>query len=173
MDIFSHGLWAAAAAQGINLKAKKRLSVGKFAAWGVFPDLFAFTVAFGAMVFTGMRFDPHDAEPYGGNGHIVYQLTHTLYNMSHSMIVFAAVFGLAWLLFRRPLWEMGGWLLHIVMDVPTHSYAFFPTPILWPASGWKFNGISWSQSWFIVADFSALAVTYLIIWYAYQQKRKR
>lgn len=171
MDIFSHGLWAAAAAHGVNLKTKTKVSIWKIGAWGMFPDLFAFTAAFVSMLFTGLRFDPHDAEPYGGSGHFIYQLTHSLYNMSHSVIVFAVAFGFAWLLFKRPIWEMGGWLLHIVMDIPTHSYAFFPTPILWPVSGWKFNGFSWAQPWFIVADFSALAITYLIIWYAGQKKK--
>ena len=44
MDIFAHGLWAAAAARGVNRKAPRRLRVPWFAFFGVFPDLFAFSV---------------------------------------------------------------------------------------------------------------------------------
>ena len=172
MDIFSHALWAGAAAYGVNLKKKRPISVWKTAAWGMFPDLFAFTIPFIWMIAAGAQFDARNAEPASGGGHIVFQLTHDLYNISHSLLTFMVVFGLMYLLFKRPFWEMGGWLLHIVSDVPTHSYAFFPTPILWPVSGWKFNGISWGQPWFMVLDFSALVIVYLIIWYAYQQKKK-
>ena len=171
MDIFSHGLWAGAAAHAVNAKGKKKISVLQAAAWGVFPDLFSFTIAFVWMLATGLRFDPHNAEPFSGNSHTVYQLTQGLYNFSHSLIMFALVFGLVWLVLKRPVWEMGGWLFHILIDVPTHSYAFFPTPIFWPVSGWKFNGISWGQPWFMVLDISALAITYLVIWYGYQKKK--
>lgn len=171
MDIFSHGLWAGAAAHAVNLKSKSKVSVLKTAAWGVFPDLFAFTIPFVWMVTTGARFDPRNAEPYGGNGHFIYQLTQQLYNIGHSFFVFAIVFGLVWLLFKRPVWELGGWLFHILIDVPTHSYAFFPTPVLWPISGWKFNGFSWGQSWFMILDIAALSIVYLIIWYSNQNRK--
>ena len=41
MDIFSHGLWAAAAAKGVNKSQnKRRVNVWAMAMWGVFPDLF-------------------------------------------------------------------------------------------------------------------------------------
>ncbi|KKU97413.1 MAG: hypothetical protein UY31_C0076G0012, partial [Candidatus Wolfebacteria bacterium GW2011_GWE1_48_7] len=126
MDIFSHGLWAAAGAHGINLKTKTRVSVWKTGLWGIFPDLFSFTAAFVWMWSTGTRFDARNAEPFGGNGQFITQLTETLYNISHSLIIFALVFGLVWLIFKRPIWEMLGWLVHVVIDVPTHSYQFFP-----------------------------------------------
>lgn len=145
MDIFSHGLWAGAAAYGLNRKVKTPVSVWKFGAWGVFPDLLSFSVAFIWMRVTGTRFDAYNAEPFGGDGQFIYQLTNTLYNLSHSLVIFLIVFGLIWLLFKRPVWELGGWLVHILIDVPTHSYAFFPTPILWPISEWKFNGFSWGS----------------------------
>lgn len=173
MDIFSHGLWAAAGAHGVNLKTKTKVSVWKTGAWGMFPDLFAFTIPFIWMIVTGIRYIERGVEPASGDGQVMSQVAHGLYNISHSLVVFAIVFGLAWLIRKRPVWEMSGWLLHILIDVPTHSYRFYPTPVLWPISEWKFNGFSWGQAWFMVLDISALAIVYLVIWYAYQQKKKQ
>lgn len=172
MDIFSHGLWAGAAAHAVNLKTKSRVSVVKTMAWGVFPDLFSFTAAFIWMRVMGIQFDSRNAEPFGGNGHFISQLTSTLYDISHSLFVFLLVFGLTWVMFKRPIWELSGWLLHMVMDVPTHSYAFYPTPILWPFSTWKFDGFSWGQPWFMALDLVTLVIVYGLIWRLYKKKKK-
>lgn len=172
MDIFSHGLWAGAAAKGINKKRESRLNIWQAALWGLFPDLFAFTPAFLGMfwlIFTGqMSFSEWPGrhgmgEPTAGNSTAAFQLAGHLYNFSHSIIVFALIFGLAWFLMRRPVLEMGGWLLHIIMDIPTHSYAFFPTPVFWPLFGWKFNGFSWATPWFLILDYSLLILVYWLL----------
>ena len=184
MDIFSHGLWAGAAAKGLNKKrdlppacagmaqAGPKLDVRWAAFWGVFPDLFAFTPAFitlfwliatGQMSFSEWPGRHGMGEPATGNSMPALQLAGHLYNFSHSAIVFALMFALAWLLMHRPVWEMGGWLLHIVMDIPTHSYAFFPTPVLWPLFGWKFNGFSWATPWFLFLDYGLLVLVYWLL----------
>jgi hypothetical protein len=62
-------------------------------------------------------------------------------------------------------WEMGGWLVHILCDIPTHSYRFYPTPIFWPLSSWKFNGFSWGVWWFMLLNYSALFIVFLIIYF--------
>lgn len=56
MDIFSHGLWAGAAYKAVNKKAKKPLNVWLAGFWGVFPDLFAFTIGF-AWIFGSLIFE--------------------------------------------------------------------------------------------------------------------
>jgi hypothetical protein len=38
-----------------------------------------------------------------------------------SLIVFLFVFGIASILARRVVFEMFGWLLHVLIDIPTHS----------------------------------------------------
>ena len=73
------------------------------------------------------------------------------------------VFGIAFLIFRRPIWELGGWLIHILLDIPTHSYRFFPTPVFWPFSGWKFNGLSWATPWFLIVNYAAIIIIYLLL----------
>ena len=42
-----------------------------------------------------------------------------LYNFTHSALMFALIFGRLWLILRRPVLEMLGWALHIVIDVFT------------------------------------------------------
>ncbi len=73
------------------------------------------------------------------------------------------MFILAWIYLKRPLWELGAWALHVVVDVPTHSYAFFPTPVLWPLSDWKFDGWQWTAPEVLIPNFMLLSLLY--VWY--------
>jgi hypothetical protein len=181
MDIFSHGLWAAAAYRGVNLKYKTKLRLWWPALWAVFPDFFAFTIPFVWMIFsllTGERQlsdfpHPKDAEPMQPDTIWVFKFSSALYTYSHSIFIFAIVFGLVWLIARRPVWTMGGWLIHILMDIPTHSYKFYPTPFLWPVSSYKFDGISWGQPWFMAVDASLLIIIYLVLFWPAKWRFKK
>ncbi len=186
MDIFAHGLWTAAAARAVNLRLRKKpeterprlirrpLNVWHAAFWGIFPDLFAFTIPFFVIAFgvlsgnisLGQIPRSQTAPTSVLEQRIpILQLAYNLYDISHSLIVFGAAFFLAWLVFRRPIWELGGWLLHILIDIPTHSAQFFPTPLFWPISHWKFlYGFSWAAPWFMIANYSAILVAYLVLW---------
>ena len=142
------------------------------AIFGLFPDFFAFAPSFSWMIGSAIfpfipkveHLGPENIEPATQNGRFIFQLTHSLYNLSHSLFVFFLVFGLVWLILRRPVFELAGWLLHILMDIPSHSYRFFPTPFLWPVSDFKINGINWSTPWFMIANYSLIILAYLIIW---------
>lgn len=182
MDILSHGLWAGAAAKLLNrtkLKMRPRkLRTLLTAFWGVFPDLFAFGLPMSVIIVRSILGFPNeytpnpvDFEPAGdpaalfrgsaSMGEIFFsRLPALLYHISHSAIVFFAVFGIVWLLRRRPTWELGGWLFHILIDIPTHSYRFYPTPFLWPLSSVKFNGFSWAEPWFMAGNYLALIIVY-------------
>lgn len=179
MDIFSHGLWTAAAAKVAGKKLHPSLHAGWAAFWGVFPDLLAFTLPF-ALLFWNMavgnlnisdfpRPDPEGGAPSDAANLFNSTLVHALYSLSHSIIIFAVVFCLVWLLKKRPVWELLGWLLHILIDIPTHSYQFYPTPFLWPVSNLKINGVSWATPWFMVANYFALLAVYAYLRFA---KRK-
>ena len=175
MDIFAHGLWAGAADKAVNKKAKKPLNVRLAAFWGVFPDLFAFTSGFvwlfGNLIFGDMSFAdlprPGEIEPAPQDTLPIFRLTSMLYSTSHSAIIFLIVFGVVFLIFRRPIWELGGWFIHILLDIPTHSYQFYPTPFLWPLSGWKFDGFSWGTPWFLILNYSAIIIVY---WFLRRKK---
>jgi len=171
MDIFAHGLWAGAAYNAVNKKTKKPLNVRLAAFWGMFPDLFAFTIGFvwlfGNLIFGEMSISqlprPDAVEPAPQDTLPIFRLTSLLYSISHSAIVFLIVFGVIFLILRRPLWELGGWFIHILLDIPTHSYQFYPTPFLWPLSGWKFDGFSWGTPWFLILNYSAIIIAYWLL----------
>ena len=186
MDIFAHGLWAGAAARRLNqIKSEKPAATRpRIRTWaavfrGVFLDLFAFTPIF-IWLFWGLvtghshfgeipQPGPDGLEPLSPDTLPMLRLTHALYSLSHSLITFLVVMGLVWLvrryLIRRSgtgvYWEMGGWLLHILIDIPTHTYRLYPTPLLWPLSGLKFSGISWGTPWFMLLNYGSLLATYL------------
>ena len=88
---------------------------------------------------------------------------------THSFVVFLAVFALLWLVTKRPVWELGAWGLHVLVDIPTHSFAFFPTPFLWPLSDWKVDGWQWNQSTILIPNFTLLVLLYG--WFLLQQGR--
>lgn len=171
MDFFSHGIWAGLAAKGANRKLGAPLKIKWFAFFGVFPDLLAFTLPF-AWLFAGLVLgnlnlsdlpSPESVEPARPDTFWIFRLTAFLYNVGHSLFVFAVVFGILFLIFRRPVWEMCGWLLHILIDIPTHSYQFYPTPFLWPFSDWKLDGFSWANPPFMILNISAMIIVFLLL----------
>lgn len=175
MDVFAHGLWAGAAYKAANKKIQRAghrsPNVWWGAFWGIFPDLFAFAIPFvwlwweilsGHLSFANLP-RPEAMEPAPSDTLPMFRLASALYSVSHSLLVFFLVFGALWLVRRRPTWELGGWLVHILIDIPTHTYRFFPTPFLWPVSSWTFNGLSWAAPWFLVLNYSLIAVAYLLL----------
>lgn len=179
MDIFAHGLWTYAAARTANkkLEAKKKPKINTLFTtfWGIFPDLFAFTIPFlwvifslaiGSVSLSDFTYSRlHRTEPPTQGSFWLWTLPHSLYDVSHSIITFLLVFLILYLVLKRPVWELCGWLFHLLIDIPSHSYQFYPTPILWPISGWEFkDGVSWGNPWFVIINYSALAIIYLIIW---------
>jgi hypothetical protein len=178
MDVFSHGLWATATIKGINQKKQIKFNLFVAAFWGMFPDLFAFVPAMVWMLWLRMRgisvidFRPENADALEQSGGGPFLLSHNLYNYSHSLFIFFGVIVLVMIikyLFRQNVsWRnfpivMIGWLMHIIMDIPTHSYKFYPTPFLWPFSNWKFNGFSWGQPWFMILDITALIIVFYLL----------
>jgi hypothetical protein len=58
---------------------------------------------------------------------------------------------------------MLAWLLHILVDIPTHSTRFFPTPFLWPISSYEFSGIGWANPMIFIPN--VVLLTSLYVWY--------
>ncbi len=163
MDILSHGLWGGAA---FGRKTKKSfwLAFG----FGVAPDLFSFGI------FTAMNVLGFVSGPDWSNGppsnESIPAYVHSLYNVTHSLVIFSIIFLVVWLLRKKPLYEMLAWPLHILLDIPTHSTRFFATPFLWPITSYKIDGVPWSNPWIFFPDWILLFVVYGYLWY---QKKKR
>ena len=164
MDIVAHGLWATAAAVGAKTKLRGHIRVGWAAWWGVFPDLFAFTAPVTISLWQRLT-DPVQAASQS-TPHVMLHmpLARDLYQISHSLIVMMLVFGLVWLVRRRPAFELLAWALHVSMDIPSHTTRFFATPFLWPISSYRFSGISWGNRWFMMCNYGALVIVYVYLW---------
>ncbi len=111
-----------------------------------------------------------EIEPWTPGFDSLSNATEFLYQLSHSLVIFAIVAFVVYIIRRRAVWMIVPWLMHILMDIPTHSYKFYATPFLWPISGWKFNGISWGQWWFEILNYGALLILYLILRRRYNRK---
>ena len=183
MDVLAHGLWGALLAKAANAKlaarkSERRLDVLMTAAFGFLPDLVAFSPIFVfvtlSMLFGGMHLQ--DLRPSNGMNSpgnplthppMIYWITGTLYQYTHSLVMFAFVAALV-LLFRKAFgrprlipWEMSGWLLHILIDIPTHSSEFYPTPFIWPLSNYRFDGYAWSHPAFQLVNYTLIALVFL------------
>lgn len=163
MDIFAHALWSGA------IYNKKRAGWAIF--FGIAPDLFSFGILIALHLivngFVPIAFNHGDIP----RPEFVPPFVYSLYNVSHSLVVWAVLFAIGWLYFRRLPWEFTAWAVHILIDVPTHSAAFFPTPFLWPLPQPFFiNGISWATPWFMIVNYGAII---LIYGYLYSVHRRR
>lgn len=176
MDLFSHALWTAAVYTLACRRLKKgpKPSVRKAALWGVFPDFFAFTLpvvfilislAFGWIALSDLgRPGSHGPEGVPEDALPLFNIVGTLYSFGHSLAIFLLIFAVVYKALGRPVWELGGWGLHVVIDIFTHSYQFYPTPFLWPLSDFRFNGISWGTPWFLALNYSLLLLVYSALW---------
>lgn len=151
MDTLSHGLWGA-----IVAGRKTRRDFWAAFSFGMLPDVLSFGIAFASIFF---EFNQHVlGEPPPIDSIPVYVFS--LYNVTHSLIIFAAVFGIVWVVRRKAYWPLFAWGLHILVDIPTHAYAFFPTPFLWPISDFKIDGTAWSSPYIFIPNVILLVVLY-------------
>jgi hypothetical protein len=161
MEIVAHGLWTAAAAVVANRCGGAGLRTGRAVWWGMFPDVLAFGpgIAVGAWLRLA-----HGPEAGHALPHAHFGLP--LYPAAHSLVVCLPLLALAALLSRRTAAGMLGWLLHILIDIPTHSLRYYATRFLWPLSDFRIDGIAWWTPWFWGATYAALAAVYLALWRA-------
>ncbi len=169
MDILAHMLWTNYGARVGNTKLRKKkkplINLGWATFWGVFPDLFAFGIpivlAIPTLIMHGFSFDRHSL---GG-------LPATLYQYSHSLIIWAIVFVIVWIISKRPRLALLGWLLHILIDIPSHAATFYPTPLLFPISDFLFtHGVSWASTPYMIINYSLLLIASL---YLFLRKKNR
>lgn len=155
MDIISHGLYG-----GIAFGRRSRLSYWKAFFIGILPDLSSFGLFFfisilGISSGPDTQFGPPDPSS-------IPNYVHTLYDISHSFIVAFSVIGIVWLVTRKVIIELFAWPLHILIDIPTHSSEFFPTPFLWPLSDVTVNGVSWGTPYIFFSNIVLLVTLYSV-----------
>lgn len=179
MDVFAHTLWTNAVFHFKYHQARKMRYLAAF--FGVAPDLVGFTPLFIYMILSG-RFFSGEEFPFAATNW-TFGFAESAYNYTHSAVIFLAGFILVSLVinlvrYRRDpdnyrfffFWPMLGWLLHILIDIPTHP-DFYHTPFLWPLSDYQYKGgVAWSHPTFMVINYALLITTYIAI-YVYQRKK--
>ena len=161
MDIVAHALWSAAAGIGIRKQWQRPIDLKWMTAWGVLPDLIAFTVPAAIRIARYATGASKSLLPDGSGPR--FDWVWNVYNASHSALIFALCFGAIWLWRRKPVLEMTGWLLHIVIDIFTHN-GIFAIRFLWPLSQVHVDGARWENSWLLGLNYTALAALYLVLW---------
>lgn len=162
MDTLSHALYG-----GIAFGRHSRFSYWLAFFFGMAPDLFSF----GLLFITNLLGITHRPDWSAGPPpeSMIPGYVHTMYDITHSLVVFAVVFALVWMIRHKPLWEMLAWPLHILVDIPTHSSEFFPTPFLWPLSDFHIDGHPWSRPEIFIPNVLILIGLYGWFWW----KRKK
>lgn len=150
MDTFAHGLWTYAIFHNKSYAWQAVL-------FGVLPDLLSFGMLFVINIFSG-KF--HRGPPALES---IPKWLFAAYNLTHSLVLFLIIFFSIFLITKKWYWPLLGWAIHILIDIPTHSARFFPTPFLWPLSNYNFNGISWATPWFMVINYLALVIVYTLL----------
>lgn len=164
MDIVSHGLWGGAA---FGRKNKKSFWLAFL--FGVLPDFLAFGPFFiGTFLGIYQRLNFSGAEPPDPS--LIPSYVGQVYNLTHSLVIFAAALLVVWVIFKKIRPEILAWGLHIFVDIPTHSYKFFPTPFLWPVLDFKVDGVSWGHPYIFFPNIALLILLYL--WFFIIKKRK-
>ncbi len=161
MDILSHGLWGSVI---FGRKNKRSFWLGFI--FGIAPDLLSFGILFFERIISSVitgRWQLHT----GGKPDLesIPSYVHTLYDITHSFVIFALVFFVVWAIFKKPVWEMLAWPFHIFLDLFTHSTSFFPTPYLWPFSFTPIDGVPWSTPIIFFTNVFFLVVIYGVYWY--------
>lgn len=156
MDTFSHALW------GFGLFGFRRYP--KFAAlMGAMPDLISFGALFLLRVIEGN---------YTWGKPALSTLPawiYPAYTVGHSFVVAFVVIGLLAVWRKEIAFAMLAWPFHILLDFPFHSLDYFATPLLWPLSDVKLDGIPWSH-WYIW--WPNLAGIVILLAYRYRQKSR-
>ncbi len=169
MDIFAHALWTAAVGLSARRRIRRPINLGWLVFWGVFPDVFSFAIpAIVRILWFATGVTPHLMPDAKSPPH--FQWVWPLYYASHSLVIFIVVFGVMWTLLKRPVLELVGWLLHILIDIPTHQ-GIFALHFLWPLSSFSVSGLRWENRWFFAANYGALLLVYCVILIQWRRQR--
>lgn len=165
MDILAHSLWTNA----VFYKSFRHQTKQRFIAvlFGILPDLVSFVPSTIYLLFAGRQFSP----ALFGSDLWVFRYAQTSYNFTHSLVIFTLVCLIVWIIRKGKMyWPMWGWVLHILIDIPTHK-DFYETPFLFPISDYSFShGLSWAHPIFMLINYVALVTVYLV-WYLILRKK--
>ena len=150
MDTLSHALW------GKGLFGYRKYQWYSIL-FGAIPDLSSFGIYFLYNLIVnpfGLKFGkPELSElPFW---------VYSMYDFSHSLIIALIFIGIAYTINKDFCFPMLAWPLHIFLDFFTHSIEYFPTPILWPISDYRFDGIPWSNPYIMLINILCILLIFI------------
>ena len=151
MDTFAHAFWS-------FIIFYQSEYVWLAVLFGVLPDLLSWTM----FMFYPKKKEFNWKNP---NFDLVPRWVFTLYGITHSLFVMGAVFLTVFLIFKTIPIYLFAWTIHVLIDIPTHTKDFLPTPFLWPVSKYAFPGISWGTKKFMIANYSLIILSFIYILY--------
>lgn len=87
-----------------------------------------------------------------------------MYKFTHSLIIFGGLFIILFFTSREISWYVLPWIMHILIDIPTHDETSFATPFLFPVSNFRVNGIPSTRIWFQIINYvSIIVIGYLVL----------
>ena len=141
MDTISHALWG----KGLfGYRKYKWLPLF----FGAIPDL----ASFGIYFLYNLIVNPTTMKMGKPELSEIPSWVFSLYNFTHSLIIAILFIFIAYILKRDFCFSMLAWPFHIILDFFTHSIEYFPTPILWPISNYRFDGIPWSNQYIMIGN---------------------
>ena len=166
MDIFAHALWTNAVYKKAQPDKRRWRHIAEIIFWSNFPDFFSFGAVFLLNIYRRETI-------WRDEGYYIRHLPDWFYSVHgivYSIPIFLVVFALVSLIAQKPYWLMGGWLIHIAIDIFTHK-TFFAPRFLWPFSDLHLEVISWANPKFMLVNYLALAIVYSG-WLFFAQKKK-
>ena len=158
MDTLSHALW------GKGLFGYRKYRWYSFL-FGALPDLFSFGIYFIHSIFFSSS--PVMGRPTRSE---IPEWVYSLYDISHSLVIASIIIFIAYKINKEFAFPMLAWPAHIILDFFTHSIEFFPTPILWPISDFKFDGIPWCNP--IIFFTNVICIFFLFVYRRKRAKKK-
>tara|TARA_Y100001970_G_scaffold285123_1_gene403998 strand:+ start:4765 stop:5229 length:465 start_codon:yes stop_codon:yes gene_type:complete len=141
MDTLSHALW------GKGLFGYRKYRWFSFL-FGVIPDL----LSFGLYFLFNLLINPSPMKFGKPELSEIPEWVFMLYDFSHSLIIATLFILIVYKINKDFCFPMLAWPFHIVLDFFTHSVQYFPTPILWPISDYRFDGIPWSNKYVMLVN---------------------
>jgi|SRR5271157_2615381 len=174
MDFIAHLLWSAIIYSDTFLLPQIFLACF----CGVLPDLAAFLPSF----FSRSARNRDWRTPEGRQKLLEspqYQQAQKVYNWTHSLVMWGIAIGIGtviWAIMGGVVanypWFLFAGVIHIGIDIPTHSKAFFAPAFLTPLSKYRFDGWPWSNKWFMIVNYTSIVVGILWRLFQYQFRRK-
>ncbi len=149
MDTLAHALWSYIIFHNSELVLFAVI-------FGILPDLLSWAVFMFYPKKKGFDWKNPDFS-------LVPKWVFTLYGLTHSIFTIAAAFFIVFLFFKKIPVFLFAWPIHVLMDIPTHTKDFLPTPFLWPFSSYKFPGIRWGTKPFMITNYSLIFLFLILI----------